>query len=1061
MVSPALKFLLHVVGGIFGLVALMSVAVVWRLSSGPVSLAWVSPQIERAVNAEFTDYRLQFDDVILSANHSGSWPPKLDVRGIGIHARQFDSGVSVLVPEISMELDVGSMLQGAVVLTGLTFHEPRLDLVLDPAGGIRFDHSEDEPETEAPTLVETFLTGLVEAPDTSTAFGSLKRVAFNKARLAIQDPVRDMVWSVPRADIEISRAATGFDLRGSLSVALADGPVALSVSGGYHPNMPDKPAFRSHVAFASLKPARLAPFVGEVFDLGAIDLPLTGTLAAGFDRAGALVDVAFDVSATPGTADLGFVFPDTPSRKIEQFYAKGLYETDGNVIAIDALSVDFGSVSARAEGRLAGDWEQPDTKMSVTLTNVQSQEIPLYWPPTVARNAREWVLSRVSAGTMERFTATLDLRATDWTRDRLPGKTISGGYRLVGGQVTPIEGLPPVQEFAADATFDGDKMTIVFDAGTLGTMTLHDGQAVLRDLGLPEEHVMITVSGTGTVEDTLDILSMPPLEYTQSLGMDPNAFAGRLDLGLSMRIPLSGPATIDGIDIQAVADLTEVAVSDQAFPEFLAGYEARDCSGTVFIDRDGLDLTAHGLFGDASAEIVWRENFGAFSEVSDVGTAEEPFARRLDIRLAVSETMRRNLGIHDPRVLGPMDAAIHLIGYGDNRWNTEARLDLMDTRLDLPMLAWSKDFGIPGRAEVALGLEAGAVNGVDQFWVSAPGLEARGGVNLGPKDHEIRFDYLLAGATEGAMTLTVADDGHYVIDMSGKRLDLRPLLAHEDEDGEGLEVPVISLTGVIAEVIVDDAVTLRNVQAQAEHNGEILESASVTGIIGEDQQIQFQLEPAGNARRLVLVSDNAGAVAHALGITEKMVGGALTIEGLIDDSSAAHPVSGEISVTNFHIVEAPFMAKFLSAASVTGGLEMLQGDGLPFDQLIAPFEWQDGRLVLDRARANGVSLGLTASGIVDMDQDSIDLDGVIVPAYVINSIFSNIPVIGEILTGGEGEGMFAAAYGLDGALSEPRISVNPFSALTPGILRDIFKVFDDFDEKEVGAVDELPSRATR
>ena len=42
--------------------------------------------------------------------------------------------------------------------------------------------------------------------------------------------------------------------------------------------------------------------------------------------------------------------------------------------------------------------------------------------------------------------------------------------------------------------------------------------------------------------------------------------------------------------------------------------------------------------------------------------------------------------------------------------------------------------------------------------------------------------------------------------------------------------------------------------------------------------------------------------------------------------------------------------------------------------------------------------------------------------------------------GGEGEGFVAVVYGIDGRLSDPQVSVNPLSVLTPGFLRGIFGI---------------------
>ena len=61
------------------------------------------------------------------------------------------------------------------------------------------------------------------------------------------------------------------------------------------------------------------------------------------------------------------------------------------------------------------------------------------------------------------------------------------------------------------------------------------------------------------------------------------------------------------------------------------------------------------------------------------------------------------------------------------------------------------------------------------------------------------------------------------------------------------------------------------------------------------------------------------------------------------------------------------------------------------------------------------------------------------PAYALNSILGNIPLIGSWLLGGEGQGIFAANYRATGSTADPRVSVNPLSALTPGFLRRLFQ----------------------
>jgi uncharacterized protein YhdP len=118
---------------------------------------------------------------------------------------------------------------------------------------------------------------------------------------------------------------------------------------------------------------------------------------------------------------------------------------------------------------------------------------------------------------------------------------------------------------------------------------------------------------------------------------------------------------------------------------------------------------------------------------------------------------------------------------------------------------------------------------------------------------------------------------------------------------------------------------------------------------------------------------------------------------------------------------------------------MLAGSGIPFSTLRADFAYSDDRLVLENLLAYGGAIGVTANGLIDVVPDRLDLQGTIVPAYALNSIIGNIPVIGSLLMGGEGQGLFAANYRVTGSSTEPQVSVNPLSALAPGFLRRLFQ----------------------
>ena len=93
--------------------------------------------------------------------------------------------------------------------------------------------------------------------------------------------------------------------------------------------------------------------------------------------------------------------------------------------------------------------------------------------------------------------------------------------------------------------------------------------------------------------------------------------------------------------------------------------------------------------------------------------------------------------------------------------------------------------------------------------------------------------------------------------------------------------------------------------------------------------------------------------------------------------------------------------------------------------LSAPFELQQGTFEIKEARASGTALGFTTNGKIFRHADVVDLEGTVIPAYALNSVFGRIPLLGDLFTGGEkGRGIFAAAYTMTGPIEAPVVSVN-------------------------------------
>lgn len=190
-------------------------------------------------------------------------------------------------------------------------------------------------------------------------------------------------------------------------------------------------------------------------------------------------------------------------------------------------------------------------------------------------------------------------------------------------------------------------------------------------------------------------------------------------------------------------------------------------------------------------------------------------------------------------------------------------------------------------------------------------------------------------------------------------------------------------------------------------------------------------------RNVTLTSEDAGKFLRAVDMYENLLAGNLSITGAVDEREVAQPFTGKVNVSNFRVVNAPIAARVLSAASLTGLNDVLQGNGISFDELNGDFTYVNDVLSMSKFAANGTAVGVTANGSIDLAKSEIRLAGSIVPIYALNSALGAIPILGDLLVGEEGGGIFAPTYTVEGDLDGPSVTVNPLSTFVPGVFRNL------------------------
>jgi len=147
-------------------------------------------------------------------------------------------------------------------------------------------------------------------------------------------------------------------------------------------------------------------------------------------------------------------------------------------------------------------------------------------------------------------------------------------------------------------------------------------------------------------------------------------------------------------------------------------------------------------------------------------------------------------------------------------------------------------------------------------------------------------------------------------------------------------------------------------------------------------------------------------------------------------------------------------------ASFEGLGNLLATDqGVEFGALVMPFRFSQGMVEVKDGRAEGSQIGITVSGRLDTRRDIANINGTIVPLYMLNSMVGKIPLLGEVIVKEKGGGLFAARFAVEGELKNPSFTVNPLSMLTPGPFRRLFDRPSADASPELGTPAAGPERA--
>ena len=748
---------------------------------------------------------------------------------------------------------------------------------------------------------------------------------------------------------------------------------------------------------------------------------------------------AFDVTLPALTLDV----PGTFAQPIDftDVHLAGAINAAERSINFTHLGVRAGTGALDATGRLY--WAETGAdrvvRPGVELEGVIAGELDVravmnMWPIGLGEGARAYLARALTGGKVSEARLRLDIRPADIAAGVLRQQAMDIRFSLAGGEMAFISTMSPIRAARASAVLRGNSLTMEIAEASFNNLAVSNGRIDIPRLKPKGAMATISARVEGEARNILEVLGQEPLGLGARLPVEAATASGRGLVNVRIQRPmLSNPAfaqwrfAIDGrIDNfagamtgrrMALANGQLRVAGDQRAIHITgpirAGASNLDLSWTEFLNRRGRAASEYRISGDFDAGDLVRFGY--------------PIARYAQGRIGV---------------------AVSGQGRGFNVDQANVELDLRAAAVEAPRAFWTKRAGQPAsvRFDVARQPDGGfTFSDVD---ARGAGLVARGRVRLARDGRILEAEaprFAVEGRSDARVSAVRAADGGLDVEIRGALFDAAPFMSFAEPPAASNAAPQ---SGPLRASVVVDRLKLRGGATLADARVQLTTSRGSLAMLmvegaspgGQAFTLALGPRPSDPAGRILLRSEDAGFAVRALTGSENVVGGAASAEG---DWRTGPPSSARflVHLRDFQVVRLPAMAQLLSSAgSLTGLVETLNGDGIGFNRLDAEMAFANGRLSFSEGRMAGPALGLTGHGAYNIARDNLDVDGVVAPSYGLNSLLGVVPIVGDLFVSRRGEGVLGMTYSINGPAGNPRVGVNPLSALTPGILRRIFDV---------------------
>ncbi|PJB72456.1 MAG: hypothetical protein CO093_02990 [Alphaproteobacteria bacterium CG_4_9_14_3_um_filter_47_13] len=1036
--SRTMLVFLEALAALTGFMFLIGGILIWRLMTGSVDASFAKDYIESALHDPVNGYSVSLEKVHVN------WP---DLRGpVQLSLSNVDlikNNVTILeIENLSLGLATRYLFIGVIEPVTIVLQHPTLNLIRTEKNEIRLSLEENtqpekieesvEDEQEPLARIIALLSKPEKSVDRRSPLNKLQTLQIKEAKMVMTDYRLGVTWFLSPLDLRFSRDEQGLAVTANAEMSGTDNRISrVQTDIIYRRKQED---FIANIHLQDFDPRIVSRKIRKLSWFNDQNTMLNGNVELVFDTDFHIRKAAMSLSSMDGLLVLKEVY-DAPL-PYENILLEASYDEEQGIAAVQDLSIRTKGVTFSVSSTAKIDGEDYNIPVTIRIPNLPQDHISPLWPDSLREDgAAIWLTQHLSKGRLYDIVANFNVRAEKkedlWALDV---NRITGDFMLENMDIDYRKPLAPVMAAHGKGRFENDTLRIDLNDGMINGLTLEEGTVILDKIMEGNGHAKINTKLNGSLQNVLTFIEPEPIGMNEEkLGLKIADVKGQAQLDINVSFP-----TIKDLLAEQVVVKVDGTLDDVLLPDIVKTLDLTGGPLDLNVAGGAAQISGKAKLDGRNIDFKWKEY------ISPEG---KDFASQVTAAFIADPGLRQSFGIGlEDWLEGSFPVSMTYTEYGNGKAVADIAASLTAGNLMIAPLNYKKKIGENGVATCKILFLNGLVQNVQNLAVKTARLQI--------DNAQFKFDTIKneTALRQGAIPRFSLDENKLSIDfeigqsdllklsVKGRFFDARPFLGDkkkkEPRDGSPL---IVSLN--VDQMRTHTGQTVSKVKAYLNMNrkGDVdrFEMDAVAG----NGAIYLRLKPDERGIMTIqLEADDAGAALKAFNMYENIKGGKLALSGEATGIHNRNLLKGYTELTDFHVVNAPVLAQLVSAISLFGIQQLLGGEGIYFSRLESNFQWvinPDGdQYVISNGRTSGSALGLTFDGKIDKSIDFIDIEGTIVPVSMVNELIGGIPLIGDILTGGGG-GIIAATYKVQGPIKKPETSVNPLSALAPGILRTI------------------------